>query len=161
HKRLNLRFLVVLLGAMAALGGAAHLLHAYQVRRNAHAFLDLAASAEREGRLADATNYLGRYVGLQPNDADSLTKLGQLLTDERMAKSNQAKQRALLVLNKVLYLDPERLTVRRMAAKLAMDLGRYADARDDLAILIAAFPNDGELEMMLARCYEKTLEYRK
>jgi tetratricopeptide (TPR) repeat protein len=162
-KRLNLRFILYLLGSLAVLGTGTHFLHGYQVRRNAHALFDQAQAAEQQGQLDQAADCLGRYLALAPDDLDALAHYGTLLADERLATSFQAKQRALLVLNRVLFRDPQRDDVCRKAVRLAIDLGLYAEARVDLNRLLQLqdFKDDGELKLLLARCYERTAAYKE
>jgi tetratricopeptide (TPR) repeat protein len=159
-KKLNVRFVLYLLGSLAVLGTATHFLHGYQVQRNAHALLNQANLAQERGEISEATDYLERYLGLRPDDTDALAKFGELLADERFNKSLLAKYRAMLVLNKVLSRDPKRHEVRKTVVKLAIDLGQFTDARNDLTALLVVYPDDGELEMLLARCYEKTSQYK-
>lgn len=160
-KHLNVRLVAIVLGCLIVLGVGTHFLHAFQVQRNAHALLDLATAAEQRGQIDDAARYLGLYVGFCPDDTSSLARLGEILADERMAKTGPAKFRALQVLNKVLYRDPERNDVRRAAVKLAIDLGRFTEAREDLQNhLLKANPSDGELQYLLAQCCDKSADYK-
>lgn len=161
RKQLNVRLVAIVLGCLIALGVGTHFLHAFQVQRNAHSLLDLAAAAEKRGQIDEAARYMGLYIGLSPDDTGSLAKLGELLADERMAKTGPAKFRALQILNKVLQRDPERNDVRRSAVKLSIELGRYTDAREDLLThLHAANSKDGELQFLLAQCFENTGDYQ-
>jgi len=50
--------------------GGTHFLHGYQVRRNASGLLEQADRAEQEKEPIKALEYLSRYVGLVPADAD-------------------------------------------------------------------------------------------
>ena len=162
HLRLNKRFALVLFGSLTVLGTGTHYLHGYQVRRTSGAMLDRARQLETEGQLNLAADYLGRYLSLKPDDTDALASYGTLLADKRLATSQKAKNRAWLVLNKVLYRTPDRLDVRRQVVRLAMDLGRYGDARDDIEhYLRPAFPNDGELSKWMGSCYQAAGKYRE
>src|SRR5262249_8298075 len=69
--------------------------------------------------------------------------------------------RALLVLDEVLRREPERQDVRRQAARLALDLQRFADAQDHLEKLRNSPPDDAELERLLARCHEGKRNYKE
>src|SRR5262249_46030202 len=53
-RRLNRKWLVILLAGTLLLGGGIHLLHGMQVRRNAGAILEQAKKLEDENRLGDA-----------------------------------------------------------------------------------------------------------
>src|SRR5439155_574675 len=96
HKRLNWRFGLYLLTSLAVLGTGTHFLHGYQVRHNAGGLLDRARAAEEQGDLAKAADYLGRYLGLEPTDADALARYGLLLANEQLAKSARARFQAML-----------------------------------------------------------------
>src|SRR3954454_19256687 len=70
-RRLNLVFLAVLLVVVALLGGGMHLVHGFQVRRNASAFLDRAHRAEAKNDLETAEESLGQYLNLRRDDASA------------------------------------------------------------------------------------------
>src|SRR5207248_6195304 len=76
------------------------------------------------------------------------------LTLEKTARTTQSRAQALAVLEKVLTRDPGRTEVRRKAARLAVDLRRFPEARQHLEILQNSFPHDGELEQLLATSLE-------
>src|SRR6186713_1261625 len=101
--RVNIRFVVILLGSLAVLGTATHFIHGYQVKRSAGALFTRATEAQERGELTEAANLYERYLGLVPGDIEALTKFGDLLANEKYSKLLMAKQRAWLVLNKVLY----------------------------------------------------------
>jgi hypothetical protein len=64
-KRLNRKLLAWLFGSLLGLGCAIHLLHGYQVRHHAGAWLRQAQSARAEGNLAQCLDYLSRYLAYQ------------------------------------------------------------------------------------------------
>src|SRR5690242_10742982 len=68
-RQLNLVFLAVLLVTVALLGGGMHLLHEFQVRRNASSLLDRARRAETDNDLEKAERALGQYLNLEREDA--------------------------------------------------------------------------------------------
>ena len=59
-----------------------------------------------------------------------------------------------MALEQVLRREPERQDLRRKVARIAIDLGRFADAREHLRLLLKSSPDDGELELLLGRCEE-------
>ncbi len=70
-RRLNLVFLAILLVAAALLGGGVHLLHGFQVRRNASALLDRARQAEADHDLEKAEQALQAYLNLEREDGSA------------------------------------------------------------------------------------------
>src|ERR1043166_7623650 len=163
NKKLNIKFLAILLAALAVLAVGVHFIHAYQVQRNAGAFLALADEALADGKKLKAAEYLARYLALQPADTDTRARFALLLADEKVATSPKALMRAYLVLGQVLLRDPSRHEVRRRVVEIAMDgrLQRFRDAVDHLAKLQEDFPDDKSLPGLRARCYQGNGEYKE
>src|SRR5262245_11490578 len=154
-KQVNGWALLILAVGLGVLGGAVHFVHGYQVRRNAEGMFDYAQELERAGNRADAARALEQYLGLNPKDIDALQHYGKLLAE--MATNRKAKVRAYLTLEQVLRRK-EKLSVpqlavdaRRTAARLAIDIGRFGDARDHLDALKKEVPVDVSLMLDYAR----------
>jgi cellulose synthase operon protein C len=158
RRMLNLRFAAGLLALLATFGTVVHLLHGYQVKRNAGAILEQARRAREEGRDGQAAEYLGDYLRYMPADNDALAEYAQLLN--KLAKSRKARLRAYLVLDKVLRLQPERLDICRRLAELAMTFGRFHDAEEYLLRLRQQPPKDAEIEELLGRCQQARGNFR-
>lgn len=152
RRRVNGAFLLGLLITVGVLGGGAHVLHAFQVKRNAGDLLKQATRAEQKGDLKRATTCLRNYLAFRPDDAAALARYGLLI--DQMARTPRDREQVFLVLERVLGLDPERADVRRKAADSAMELDRPADARKHAEILLKAAPDDADLELLLGRCDE-------
>jgi tetratricopeptide (TPR) repeat protein len=162
HKKINYKFVLGLIAVMAIVAVPIHYLHGYQVRRSVHSLLDQANRAEERGQIVEAAGFLGRYLNFAPFDNETLLRYGILLADSRLAGSPPAKQRALNVVSKVLYREPDRTDARRLSVRLAMELGLYSEALADIQEhLLIAHPKDGELHRMLGRCLEKTAQFSK
>src|SRR5439155_13952694 len=117
--------------------------HAHQVNSNATALLARASRAQEQGELELAADYLNRYLGFAPTDADALARYGLLLSDPKFAKTPRDTYQAKAVLEKALYRDPDRHDLRRCVVRLAMDLRLYSDAIDDIQKrLRPEFPED-------------------
>ena len=54
----------------------------------------------------------------------------------------------------VLSREPTRHGVRRAAADLAMSLGRFDQARNQLELLAHYLPDDGDVQDLLGQCRE-------
>ncbi len=135
--------------------GSGYYVHGYQVKRNAGALLVQADRAEKDGNLAKAADYFSRYLSLVPADPDALARFGLLLSDPKVAKTGRDSMRALSVLERAVLRDPNRNDLRRRVVRMAMELRRYTNARDDIDRLLKAFPDDGELEAMSGFCFEQ------
>lgn len=160
-RRLNLRFLLVLLLIGVVLGGGARWLYSYQSRQNRHALRKQAERFENEGQRDRAADYLKRYLLLAPTDVEALVHYGQLISTS--PSSPTARLEAFFALEKALRLAPDRTDVRREAVRLAMSEGveRFADALAHLNLLLEARPEDGDLEFDLGRCHEAEGRYRE
>ncbi len=158
-RRVDFRYLTFFLVLAVFLGTGTHFLHAYQVRRNADAFLALADRAEADNEPDRAADYLGRYVRLRPNDLDTRARYALLI--DRLGKA--PKYVVYLAMDVVLQRDPhsERPEIRRRAAELAMDLRRPGDARVHIERLLAKNPDDADLEDRLGRCEEEAKQFAK
>ncbi len=167
RRTLRLGRLAVLLVAVALLAVGLHFLHGFQVARNAGVLLARADEARTHAEeakkagdapanaasLAQAADYLKRYLGFHPDDPDAVAKLGLVL--EEQANTPLLKQRAFLVLEKAVRLEPGRDDVRRRLAELAVSIGRTLDAREHLTRLLnGPSPHDPGLEYLLGRCEE-------
>jgi tetratricopeptide (TPR) repeat protein len=153
-RRLNIRLIGVLALVMVIFGAAVHWLHGYQVRRNAHVFLREAERAKEAKKFGDAVRNFQWYVELVPNDVAVLWEFGALLADL------PAYEPAYATLERVLRLDPSRTNARRRLVAVAIELGRYRDAREHLERnLLKAAPADGELLTLLGICQEAATQF--
>ncbi|MBY0523237.1 MAG: tetratricopeptide repeat protein [Gemmataceae bacterium] len=159
RRRLNLRLAVYLVVLVPLVAVGVHLLHGYQVQRNASAFLAQADRFEQDGNLAGAITYLERYVNLTPDDSDALARMGLLL--ERTAKTPREHLRAFFVLESALRQAPQQHDVRRQLVRLTIAQGRPTDAQDHLNVLMQDFPNDAELEGLQAQCALATAQFAR
>src|SRR5262245_20411799 len=163
-RTLNLRFLIFFAVSAVVLVPGLHFLHTYQVKRNAIIFLEQAEQAQKDGDLIKAATYYRRYLDLDPLDRHkALAKYGELLADERVAKSGKAKAQAYYKLEQALRREPERQDVRRLVIRLAMDpmLGRYGEALEELKVLNAALGEDAERLKLEGRCHAALRQFKE
>ncbi len=137
--------------------GGVHLLHGYQVQRNAGALLFQAERAREQGRLDLSAKYLQRYLGFAPEDGEALAKLA--FTFDELSATRGGRLRAFLAFEQALRHDPHRLDLRRRLVELAMELHRYGDASAHIQVLQNAQPGEGEVQFLLARCEEARGQY--
>jgi tetratricopeptide (TPR) repeat protein len=149
-RQLNFRFLGIAILVVVLLGGGAIGMHYFQTKRNAGYLLARGEQAEKDGDTAAATGYYLRYLVFRPDDARAWGRYGLLLADD--AKSRREKERAFLTLERALRDDPEQTEVRRRAADLAFELGRFADAKVHIEALPSYQENDPELLELFAQC---------
>jgi tetratricopeptide (TPR) repeat protein len=158
RRRLDVRFLFCLVAAVLVAAVGVHLLHGYQVRRNAGSLLRQATRAEEQKHLDQAARYLRLYLSHEPGNTDALARYGLLL--ERLARSGQDHEQAFLTLEQVLRRDPSRHDVRRKVVPIAMRLGWFSEAMGHLEHLLHdGAPHDAELERLLGQCHLRKKEF--
>ncbi|MGB9689056.1 tetratricopeptide repeat protein [Thermogutta sp.] len=146
-RKVNKRFVVILVGVFVLLGVGTYFLHAYQLRRNARVFLDRAQEALKEGRRDVAAKNFQWYTELVPHDLDAQQQFAQLLIDLR------AFGPAYFRLETVLRQDPERTEARKMLVDVLLNIGRFRDAEEHLEqYLLKLNPDNAELLTKLAQC---------
>jgi len=162
-RQINYTFLCAAILGMVILAGMVHVLHGFQMGRNADLFRDQADAARGKGDLALACRFYDRYLRLTPSDTESMVKFGEALDELGKKQANQ-RQRAYFVFEKVLTMEPERSNLRERCIELAMEsLNRPSDAKDHLEILLKKAqerePRDlnleAELEHKLGICSEE------
>ena len=161
-RKLNLKWLCGVGIGLVSLFTMAFVVHAFQISRNASAFVREAKRAQAEKRPREAIEHLRRYVKLAPDDPEGLLLFGTLLASVNRSEA------ALLTLSQALQKWPDRMDIRRKFVEVSMNVGRFADATDQLKdSLIPASPSDGGLLELLSDCQvgqsqyqdaEKTLE---
>lgn len=135
-RKLNVKLLLSLvLGtlACAVVVGAAH---AFQYRRIAGALRFQARRAGDQGQADRAARYLERYLEFQPRDLDAKEELARAWAGDAFAGSRRARVRAANLLDQVLTGDPERPDLRRLLAKVALEVGLLKVARSQLEALL-------------------------
>jgi predicted Zn-dependent protease len=151
-KRLNTRLLLRVAVPLVVLAAATHLVHGRQVQRLAAKAMAEADRAEAEGRADRALRCWACYLTFAPDDARGLARYALAL--DREGGPPAARRRALSAFRKALAREPACVEVRRRLVEVAMELGRFGEARQHLLALLRAAPGQAELEEMLSRCEE-------
>jgi tetratricopeptide (TPR) repeat protein len=161
-RKLNKKLFIWLLAGTIVLGGAVHGVHILQAKQTAKGLLRMADEAEGKDPpdLVKAADYLYRYLQFVPKDHKTLARYG-LILDKQADKKPKLRERAFMVLDQAVRLDPERSDVRLVVVRLAMNLRRFADAKVHLAVLLEAAPKDGELHRLLGMCEAGAGKYKE
>jgi tetratricopeptide (TPR) repeat protein len=157
QEKINLRFLVILLAALVALGVGWQVLHAFQVRRTSSALLTQASKAEEgeKPRLDHSALFLERYLILKPDNTEVRVRYANLL--EKLAEASKDPRlfrQAESVFESILNRAPKRHDIRRRLALMQARSERLDLALDHFKKLHEAYPAEGEIEYWLGRCYE-------
>jgi tetratricopeptide (TPR) repeat protein len=148
RRRLNLKVLLILLGATASVVVGVVVLHNLQVRRTVSGLLRQAERQEKAGNLEKAAESLEVYVGFRRNDAEGLSRLGRII--DKKAKTPPQRYKAALTLESAARVDPSRTDDLRRAAELFTQVGQHKIAKPHWEALLKKDPTDGEIEGKLA-----------
>jgi len=111
--------------------------------------LELAQS----GNLESAEDELRKVVALEPDNGEFLQDLGTVLAMERKLEESTS------FLERALRIEPGALVARRYLAANLWQLHRFAEARQNLQILIKAKPGDPQTLLLLGMVSENTADY--
>jgi tetratricopeptide (TPR) repeat protein len=157
-RKVNKKLFLYLLLGLAALTGGVFLIHYFQSGRVKSALLFQVQRAEAEQRPDKVVQYLGRYLDFDPDDLEERVHLARTLAADSPVPIPKARERAIYNLETVLSRDPDRVELRCLLARLAIDLRRWELAREQLVILAKCDVPDGERECLQAR-YEEGQEH--
>lgn len=152
RRRLNWKLLLLTMGlAILVLGGG---FAAYKVRARwaLQSAREQAFRAAERGDHEQAVRLMEAYLTGFRDDAASVKELA--LTLDKTAKLPSDRLRALHTLDRALQIAPDDVETRRLAVQKALELRRWKDAQDHLAILVRQFPNDAVIERQLGQCAE-------
>ena len=143
-KRLNLKFIAFLCIGFLALAVGVKLVHDLQVRRNATKLLAQADAAHADGEADLNVQMLQRYVAYQPDDTERRTELAirfvSLITDGDSAPSRVEQGRAVKLVERALYDDPDNPQLHWVASRLFLEeMHSPADALTHLEKVREAF----------------------
>jgi len=143
NKPFLLKLIVVVLALAGLLAGG----HTLQARRIPEALKRQSERAVEAGKNDLAIRYLRQYLEFEPDDADVLEKLADLL---RMRDpSYRGYTDFVFISEKALRIDPERHTVRREVLGACLKMGRYSDAVTHAEYLLQKFPEEAPLWQQL------------
>ena len=152
-RKLNVKLFLVLVAAATVAAGGVWALHTFQYQRIAAALLWQARHAEQDQKFDQTARYLQRYLEFAPHDVEQAAHLGATLAGDHFAGSTAARRQAYYVLNKVVNDRPDRLDLRRLLVKTALEIGEWSTARSTLEALAKnpeagapGSPERGELE---------------
>ena len=136
-KRINFKFLLILLTALFASAAGFYVLRQFQVSRHAGTKLELARKRLDEGKLAEATALFSQYCALRPDDEKAFAEYSKLLLGR--ATSPDATRpdvaRAFNALEAAVRGNPDDDDLRLQLAEFQLRVGRGSDAREHLDVL--------------------------
>jgi tetratricopeptide (TPR) repeat protein/uncharacterized protein HemY len=153
-RKLNVRFALCLLAALAVLGGGIALAHQLQARRIPVALLKQARTAEDKNELKRAASYLARYLSFVPDDPEQHARLAHLLATPRLIATTRGKANAYHALLAAIRYNPDGNDLRQLFVPLAIDLGRLNQAASQLKDM----GKDPRVSALWGKWYEAKLQ---
>ncbi|KAA5546248.1 tetratricopeptide repeat protein [Roseiconus nitratireducens] len=128
--RINRRVLIVSLLVVVVAALSVLMLHRYQVGQQSEFFVQQARRAVEEGSLPEAVSFYNRALRMEPNDAEALLELAEIL--ETLGDTRNAFLTSL----RAERLKPGDAQNELRLARLAVQLERYADALERINDLL-------------------------
>ena len=148
--RIQYRFLFKLLAVVTVVALVLAGVHRLQLYRNSLQILAQARKASEASNPEEAIRFYTQYLGLSRDSAEAQVELADIF-----AKLGSL-DRAFLYYESALRTDPTLLEARKSIVKVAIDLGRQTDAKENLSThLIPKDPGNAEYQWLLGLC-----EYR-
>ena len=157
-RRLNVKLALWLAGITVFSAVGVHLLHGYQLDRNAN-FLKVQAETARDaGDVEEAINQYNQYLRHR-DDRDGYKELAELVVDvaKEADASRQQQFRAYNILEEAIRRHSDLDEVRASLVDYTMMMGRFADAQEHINILDPD-GTDPELGYKSALCYFRNLD---
>ena len=142
---------------VGVLGFGIHRMHKNQQRPVAATLRQQADHAQRQGQQDLYLQYLEQYIAQNDQDVDALVEFASAMYGQ--ARTLAESESLLTLLERICGLDPERRDSRRQLIGIAMELGRYKEALSNLELLEKVTPDDGELKLLIGRCYEQEQDF--
>jgi len=122
----NIRLLVISLLVVVGCGLLGFLWHRHQASQVAGTLLQRATTLEQQEKWPEAASYLGRYLQLEPTDAEVRVRL--IAAVEKSAVTGPGRYRLVSLLYQTLGALPERDDLRLKLAQQLLDLQDFAGA---------------------------------
>jgi Flp pilus assembly protein TadD len=120
---------------------------------DAEAREDRGLALAHAGNLPGAESELRSAVALAPNNPEFLTNLATVLAMEKKLEDSTT------VFQRALKFEPGNLTARRYLAANLWQLDRYAEAKQNLELILKQKPNDDPSRLLLGMVAENMKDY--
>ena len=158
-RKLNVKFLAILVIVTFTIGLAFHLLHRRQVYRSVDAYIRRVNEAEKEGNYKKAAHNLRIYLSLRPGDVDATSRYAFMISRDEAKASRADLENAARMLETLLVRDRENPAIQRRLVQIYAQLRLYTEARSHLTRLLELSPQDGELHYQMGEILEGMTDY--
>ncbi len=142
-RRRRLVLLMVITASLFALGGGVFAYRRHQLRQEELSNRAEGVSAFEAGRYFDAMHSLGMYLGRHPEDVEITFKYAQARLEVKEPGGGHLVQ-AVGVLRRLLYMEPDHPTAKRMLLDLYVKTNFYTESLDLAEEFLREDPYDFE-----------------
>lgn len=154
--RIRYSFFFVMMATLAVVAVLLAVVHRIQLNRNSVQVLDKARRASETNQPGEAIRFYYQALGLGRDSAAAYAGLAEILL--KVGDLNGA----YLYYGSALRIDPTFVEARKLIVKIAIDLGRHAEAEEILSSkLIPSEPDNAEYHWLLGICEIRLGEFVK
>ncbi len=139
-KPLNFRLLLKLFVGVLASIACLHLIHVWQLRRNADHLRERAELLEQAGDHSSAIQFYKSYLRFAPSDTAAMIRLGKL--EESFGALPSDLAHVIRLYSQSLRREPHRLDVRRRLLPLLLKNEQFAAAKKEAETILQSDPAD-------------------
>jgi len=152
-KRLNVKLAAWLVGTTLVLVVGVHLLHGFQLDRNAESLKRMAEQAKESGDSKEAIKQYNQYLKYR-DDPEGYSALADLVveTTDDASATRQDWNRAYVILEEAIRRHPDLKNVRRQLVDYTMRGRRFNEATEHIQYLKEQGETDPELDFKAAQC---------
>jgi tetratricopeptide (TPR) repeat protein len=151
-KATSVKRLGIFAASVGVIAGLGFGVRQFQVRRLARSIVEQAQEAEKQQDYRKAARLYGQRLEIAPDDYEVMLQYADLLA--KSDRSPKGKAGAYDLYLGFLNRYPGREDARRHRVDLALQNKDYAQARQDINILLQAHPQDGDLHYWMGLCTE-------
>ncbi|MGE0374879.1 MAG: tetratricopeptide repeat protein [Planctomycetaceae bacterium] len=156
RRQLNVKLIMVSLVLAAAVSAGFWGANWFQRNRMADSLLGRATAALPDD-WQQAQQLLREYLHFRPDDIEAAVQLADIQMEH--VETNDDWYHAYRTNEDILRADPTRDEIRRRNVDVLLRMGRFADAREHLAVLLQQQPENGALHLLTAITYSAQKNY--
>jgi tetratricopeptide (TPR) repeat protein len=153
-RHLNVKLALCLVGITLALVVGVHLLHGYQLDRNADILRIQAEAAQKAGNTKEAVKQYSQYLKYRDDPAGYSALAALVVTTAKDAgATGRDKIQAYNTLEEAIRRHPDLVDVRRRLIEYTMLMHRWTETLEHIAYLAESGNKTPDLDLKMAQCH--------
>ncbi len=153
-RHLNVKLALWLVGITLVLVVGVHLLHGYQLDRNADILRVQAEQAQQSGNTKEAVKQYNQYLKYRDDPKGYSALASLVVTSAQDAEATrQDKIRAYNILEEAIRRHPDLVDVRRRLIDYTMKMHRWSETLEHIQLLSESGNKTPDLDLKAAQCY--------